>query len=228
MKKYLYNVLLLFQNVKNYGLIEVFKIIFYEIFYIIKYKDLSSLSYDDNESSTYENVKEKNIYDTPYIPTPFYFLKIICLFLKRKKIDNLLVLDLGCGYSRVQYFFSSYFNLFFFGVDISKKIIKKLKKDNIKKSYFLNLNLRKNIDLNILVNKTKLIKKKSNLIIFFSDSFDIGLLKKVLKKLSDKFDFYCILINVKDTEFLSKKYKTLFIKKFKNPQRNIKIFKINE
>ena len=139
-----------------------------------------------------------------------------------------MVLDLGCGYSRVQYFFSSYFKSFFFGVDINKKIINKLKKNNIKNSYFLNLNLRKDKDLKTLIKETRLIKKKSTLIIFFSDSFDIELLKKVLKRLSSEFNFYCILINVKNTNFLSKKYKTLFVKKFKNPQRNIKIFKINE
>ena len=228
MKKYFYNALLLLKNISNFGYIEVIKIIFYEVFYTVKYRDLSSLSYDDNESSSYENVKKKNIYDTPYIPTPFYFLKIICLFFKKRKNDNFLVLDLGCGYSRVQYFFSSYFNSFFFGVDINKKIINELKKKNIKKSYFLNLNLRKNDDLKTLIKKTKLIKKKNNLVIFFSDSFDTQLLKKVLKSASYEFSFYCVLINVKNTKFLSKKYKTLFVKKFKNPQRNIKIFKINE
>ena len=228
MNKYFYNVLLLFKNIKNYGLLEVSKIIFYEIFYIIRYRDLSSLSYNDDESSTYENVKKKKIYDTPYIPTPFYFLKTICSFLKKKKNDNFLILDLGCGYSRVQYFFSSYFDSFFFGVDINKKIINKLKKDKIKNSYFFNLNLRNDRDLITLIKKTKLIKKKKNLIVFFSDSFDIKLLEKVLKGLSSEFNFYCILINVKNTKFLSKKYKTLFVKKFKNPDRNIKIFKINE
>jgi len=113
----------------------------------------------------------------------------------------------------------------FFGVDISNKIINKLKKKKIKKSYFLNLNLRKDKDLKLLIEKTKKIKKKKDLIIFFSDSFDVSLLKKVLKKLSNKFSFYCILINVKKTTFVSNKYKTLFDKKFKNPQRNIKIFK---
>ena len=226
MKKYFYNILLLFKNIKNYGFIEILKITLYELFYIIKFRDLNSLSYDDKNSGTYENVYKKNVYDTPYIPTPFYFLKIICLYLKKIKSNNFLILDLGCGYSRVQYFFSSYFNSFFFGVDISKIIINKLKKKKIKKAYFLSLNLRKRKDLNALVQKTKKIKKKKNLIIFFSDSFDVNLLKKVLKSLSNEFNFYCILINVKNTSFLSKKYKTLFVKKFKNPQGNIKIFKV--
>ena len=76
----------------------------------------------------YEKTTKKNTYDTPYIPTPYYFLKIICLFLKKIKDDNFLILDLGCGYSRVQYFFSSYFNSIFFGVDINGRIIDELKK----------------------------------------------------------------------------------------------------
>ena len=226
MKKYFYNILLLFKNIKNYGFITVLKIILHEFFYIIKYRDFASLSHDDNDSDSYEKTTKKNIYDTPYIPTPYYFLKIICLFLKKIKDDNFLILDLGCGYSRVQYFFSSYFNSIFFGVDINGKIIDKLKKKKIKNSYFLNLNLRKVEDLKLLIKKTKKIKKKKDLIVFFSDSFDLNLLKKVLKKLSNKFDFYCILINVKNTRFASNKYKTLFNKKFKNPQRNIKIFKV--
>ena len=225
MKKYFYNVLLLLKNIKNYGFITVLKIILYEFFYIVKYRDLASLSHDDKDSDSYENSTNKNMYDTPYIPTPFYFLKVICLFLKKIKEDDLLILDLGCGYSRVQYFFSSHFKSFFFGVDINKTIIDKLKKKNIKNSYFLNLNLRKVKDLELLIKNTKKIKKKKNLLIFFSDSFDVNLLKKVINSLSREFNFNCILINVKNTTFLSKKYSTLFVKKFKNPERNIKIFK---
>lgn len=226
MKKYLYNFLIFFRSINNYGLKEIFKIALYEFFYIIKFRDFSSLTYSDKNTSSYENVYKKLIYDTPYIPTPFYFLKIICEYLKKIKSDNFLILDLGCGYSRVQYFFSSYFNSFFFGVDIDREIIFNLKKKKIRKSNFLHLNLRKDKDLNLLVVKTKKIKKKKNLIIFFSDSFDVNLLKKVLKKISNEFSFYCILINVKNSSFLSKKYPVLFSKQFKNPDRNIKIYKI--
>ena len=75
MKKYFYNVLLLLKNIRNYGFLEVSKIIFYEILYTIRYGDLSSLSYDDNKSSTYENVKKK-MYTTHHIyQHHFIFLK---------------------------------------------------------------------------------------------------------------------------------------------------------
>ena len=85
MKKYFYNFVLLLKNINNYGIFEIFKIIFYEVFYIMKFNDFNSLSYDDKESSSYENAKKKDIYNTPYIPTPFYFLKILCLFFKKSK-----------------------------------------------------------------------------------------------------------------------------------------------
>ena len=226
MKKYYYNFLLLLKNINNYGFYEILKIIFYEIFYTIKFKDFSSLSYDDKESDTYEQVKRKDTYNTPYIPTPFYFLKILCLYFKKEKINNFLILDLGCGYSRVQYFFCTYFKTIFFGVDINKKIIQKLKNKKIDNTFFLNLNLRKEMNIKLLVSETRRIKNKKKLIVFFSDSFDPMLLKKVLKKLSNKLEFYCILINVKNTKYLSKKYKILFNKEFKNSDRNIKIFRI--
>ena len=128
----------------------------------------------------------------------------------------------------MQYFFSSYFNSLFIGADINKKIIDDLKKKKIKKSNFLNINLRRDKDLDLLINKTQKIKMKRDLLIFFSDSFDVDLLKKVLKNFSNKFNFYCILVNVRNTSFLSKKYDILFNKEFKNPQRNIKVFKVNE
>ena len=92
MKKYYYNYLLLLKNINNYGIFEVLKIIFYEIFFIIKFKDFNSLSYDEKESDTYEHAVGKNTYDTPYIPTPFYFLKILCLFFKKAKISIEIVL----------------------------------------------------------------------------------------------------------------------------------------
>ena len=57
-------------------------------------------------------------------------------------------------------------------------------------------------------------------------AFDLILLNRVLKSFSNKLNFYCILINVKNQNFLSARYKRLFFKKFNNRQRNIKIIKI--
>jgi len=226
-KKYLYNFFLLIKNINNYGYFTISKIIFFEIYNILKFQDFNSLSYEDEKSNTYEVTKKRKTYNTPYIPTPFYFLKIVSDFLKKKEIDNFLFLDLGCGYSRAQYYFSKNFKSFFLGVDINKKIILSLKKKKIKNALFLNLNLREKKNFNLLLKKVLKLKKNRKLIVFFSDSFDLFLLNKILKILSIKLNFYCILINVKNSDFLPNKYKILFNKNFKNHKRNIKILKLH-
>ena len=226
MKKYLYNFILLLKNINNYGISNFFKIIFFEIYNILKFWDFSSIIYEDKKSNTYEFTKQSKIYNTPYIPTPYYFLSIVSNFLKNKKINNFIFLDLGCGYSRTQHYFSCFFKQFFLGVDLNKKIILSLKKRKIKNSLFFHLNLRKKKNINFLIKKIVKLRENRKLIVFFSDSFDLFLLNRVLKSFSNKLNFYCILINVKNQNFLSIKYKRLFFKKFNNRQRNIKIIKI--
>ena len=153
MKKYLYNLILLLKNINNYGISIFFKIIYFEIYNILKFLDFSSIIYEDKKSSTYEFTKKSKTYDTPYIPTPYYFLSIISNFLKNKKINNFIFLDLGCGYSRTQNYFSRCFKQFFLGVDLNKKIILSLKKKKIKDSLFFNLNLRKKKNIDFLIKK---------------------------------------------------------------------------
>ena len=198
MKKYLYNLILLLKNINNYGISIFFKIIYFEIYNILKFWDFSSIVYEDKKSSTYEFTKKSKTYDTPYIPTPYYFLSIISNFLKNKKINNFIFLDLGCGYSRTQNYFSRCFKQFFLGVDLNKKIILSLKKRKIKDSLFFNLNLRKKKNIDFLIKKIVKIKENRKLIVFFSDSFDLFLLNRILKSFSNKLNFYCILINVKN------------------------------
>jgi len=225
-KKYLYNLILLLKNINNYGISIFFKIIYFEIYNILKFLDFSSIIYEDKKSSTYEFTKKSKTYDTPYIPTPYYFLSIISNFLKNKKINNFIFLDLGCGYSRTQNYFSRCFKQFFLGVDLNKKIFLSKKKKKIKDSLFFNLNLRKKKNIDFLIKKIVKIKENRKLIVFFSDSFDLFLLNRILKSFSNKLNFYCILINVKNQNFLSIKYERLFFYKFNNRQRNIKIIKI--
>ena len=226
MKKYLYNLILLLRNINNYGIITFFKIIFFEIYNILKFWDFSSIIYDDKKVNTYEFTKQSKTYNTPYIPTPYYFLGIVSNFFKHKKINNFIFLDLGCGYSRTQNYFSRYFKQFFLGVDLNKKIILFLKERKIKNSLFFNLNIRKKKNIDFLIKKIVKLRGNRKLIVFFSDSFDLFLLNRVLKSFSNKLNFYCILINVKNQNFLSTRYKRLFFKKFNNRQRNIKIIKI--
>lgn len=227
MKKYLYNLILLLRNINNYGIITFFKIIFFEIYNILKFWDFSSIIYDDKKVNTYEFTKQSKTYNTPYIPTPYYFLGIVSNFLKHKKINNFIFLDLGCGYSRTQNYFSRCFKQFFLGVDLNKKIILFLKERKIKNSLFFNLNIRKKKNIDFLIKKIVKLRGNRKLIVFFSDSFDLFLLNRVLKSFSNKLNFYCILINVKNSNFLPNKYKILFNKNFKNHKRNIKILKLH-
>tara|TARA_B110000037_G_C17123848_1_gene507105 strand:+ start:947 stop:1627 length:681 start_codon:yes stop_codon:yes gene_type:complete len=224
----MYNLFLLLKNINNYGVFTVLKIIFYEAFYIIKFRDIDTLNYKDTESSSYKETKDKKIYDTPYIPTPYYFLKIAADNLKKNKINNFLLLDLGCGYSRSQKFFSADFKSLFLGVDIDGEIIDSLKKKRINKAHFLNLDLRNSKKNNQLLGKINELKKNRELVIFFSDSFDLFLLNKILKKISIKFNYYCIIVNLRNNNQLKINYMTLLNKKFKSQNRNIKILKINE
>ena len=221
----MYNLFLLFKNINNYGLVVVIKILFFEAYYTLKYLDLDSLKYEDKQSNTYEATKEQKEYNAPYIPTPYYFLKIASDFLKDKKMNDIFFMDLGCGYSRTQHFFSDKFKSFFFGVDIDKNIISELKKKKIKSSIFLHLDLRKKKSLKKIIEIIKKNKKEKNLIIFFSDSTDLTLLKKILMNISKFFSFNCILINLKNKKIFTKKYKTVFNKTFNNYQRNITVIK---
>ena len=224
----MYNLFLLFKNINNYGLVVVIKILFFEAYYTLKYLDLDSLKYEDKQSNTYEATKEQKEYNAPYIPTPYYFLKIASDFLKDKKMNDIFFMDLGCGYSRTQHFFSDKFKSFFFGVDIDKNIISELKKKKIKSYIFLHLDLRKKKSLKKIIEIIKKNKKEKNLIIFFSDSIDLTLLKKILMNISKIFSFNCILINLKNKKIFTKKYKTVFNKTFNNYQRNIMVIKSNE
>jgi hypothetical protein len=224
----MYNLFLLLKNINNYGVFTVLKIIFYEAFYIIKFRDIDTLNYKDTESSSYKETKDKKTYDTPYIPTPYYFLKIAADNLKKNKINNFLLLDLGCGYSRAQKFFSASFKSLFLGVDIDSEIIDSLKKKRINEAHFLNLDLRNSKKNNQLLGKINELKKNRELVIFFSDSFDLFLLNKILKKISIKFNYYCIIVNLRNKNLLKIKYMTLLNKKFKSQNRNINILKINE
>ena len=221
------NIFLLIKNVNNYGFLIFFKIIFYELINIIIFRDFRSLKYEQKSSDSYYLTKDKKKYNTPYIPTPYYFLNLIKKYFKKIKIDKFIFLDLGCGYSRTQYFFSRGFDSLFIGYDYNANIINFLKKKKLNKANFYSSNLRKKNTIRSLISNISKYKKNRKLIVFFSDSFDFYLLNKILIEISRKYSFYCVLINIKKKNFLKIRYKTLFYQNFKMKNRNIKIVKIN-
>ncbi len=221
------NFLLLLKNINSYGFLSFAKIVLYEAYNSLKFRELKSLTYEQKNTDDYRTTKINNFYNTPYIPTPYYFLSIISKYLKNNKIDDFLLLDLGCGYARIQNYFSKNFKSLFLGFDYNSKIINYLNKKKIKRSFFFKIDLREKKSLKLVSSIIKKYKGNKKLVIFFSDSFDVYLLNKILKNLSKKYRFYCILINIDKEKILSMKYSKLFSFKFKSKSRNIKILRID-
>ena len=149
------------------------------------------------------------IYNSPYCPTPIYFLKIIESFLKKFDLKNFTFIDFGSGAGRTLYFFNNTFKSLY-GIEFNK---------NYKKFYdakeFVFMDLRKNQNFNFFT------KKKNFFILFFFDPFEQNLVEKIVSKFSSK-KYIIILINYKK---LNKKYgKSIFNKEFVNKNRNIRIY----
>ena len=220
------NIFLLLKNINNYGIFTFCKIVFYELINSIIFKDFKSLKYEQKKFDSYNLTKHSKIYNTPYIPTPYYFLSLIRNYFIKIKISKILFIDLGCGYSRTQFFFSKSFDSYFIGYDYNDNIINYLKNKKINRAKFYSSNLREKSTVKSLITNINKYKNR-NLLVFFSDSFDLYLLNEILINISKKCNFYCILINIKKNNLLKIKYKTVFNKSFKMKNRNIKIIKID-
>lgn len=218
------NLFLFTKNIWNYGITIFFKIIYFEIFYTFKNLDFKSLRYEESQNDSYDLTKKNKNYNTPYIPTPYFFLKIIKNFFIQNNIKNILFIDIGCGYSRSQIFFNDFLS-FFIGFDYNSKIINDLKKRKIKNTKFYHKNLREKKSIDLLIQKISEFNNDNEIVVFFSDSFDLQLLKEIIKKLDKRFKFYCILINLKNKDFYKKKQNYIFSRVFQNKKRNIYIAK---
>jgi len=225
MKKYFYNFFLILKNIKNYGFITVLKSCFIELFYLIKFKDFKSYIYDDSFTSTYEQTKYEKSYNTQHTPTPYFFLKIGADFIVKEKIDDFVILDLGCGYGRVGDFFSAKFRCIFYGIEINKNVIDYLK---IKRNNNINYNLY-NLDLKNKLKREKIFKKiashKKKIIIFISDPFDIYTIIEILA-FFEKLDHLILGVNINQLEKLFKDYKKVYIKTFNKELRHITLMKL--
>ena len=219
------NLHLLLKNINNYGFVNFLKMIFYEIYYSAKLLNVKTLTYEEINNDNYFKTKNNKEYNTPYIPTPYYFLSEIDNFFNNNKINNYLLVDLGCGYSRTNLFFKNNFNLFL-GIDYNLKIIKYLNKKKFEKSFFFYKNLRSDKNISFLLSQIDKFKRNKKVVLFFSDSFELSLLKKIILKLKKKIVFYCVIVNLKDKHFLKTNEKIIFKKIFLNKNRNIFIFKL--
>lgn len=193
-------------NYKFYGFYNYIKIIFFEIFYQIYFFRFSD--FKTNIPSDIKIKNKKNSYNTKYLPTPYYFLKIINQKIYNKKKT---LIDFGCGNGRVLNYFNNIFsNLIGFDINLDFLKLKSTNK-NIQINKF---DLRK---ISLFKKKYSTLKKK-NKILFFYDPFDVYLISKIIYLISKKGDLI-VLIHIKKKYF--KNFKIIFKKEFLNKDKNI-------
>lgn len=220
------NFFLFVKNINKYGVWIFLNIVFFEIRFFFETNNINSLHHDAKFTSDYNETKTEKSYNTPYIPTPYYFFTIIKDILKKNNLNNFTFIDFGCGYSRSMFFLKKFFNFKFIGIDLNKKIIKKMQNFKSQKSYFFDYNLKDYSKRKKIINfiKKKKLEKKE-IIIFFSDSFDLLSFKKIMNDFT-KFDkLYLVLVNTKNYQILRNKFIVIDKLIFKNKNRNIIVLK---
>ena len=200
---------LVITNIKNYGFSETFILVILEIIYSFNSNYNKHIFFDESISDAYSFSKKNKVYNSPYCPTPIYFLKIISSFLKNFNLKKFTFIDFGSGAGRTLFFFKNYFKNFY-GIEFNKTYEKYYKKEE-----FILCDLRKKNDFKFLKKKNKFF------ILFFFDPFEQNLVEKIVSKFEDK-KYIIILINHRK---LANKYgKRLFNKEFINKNRNIRIY----
>lgn len=209
-------IFLFIKNIKNYGYINSIKIIFYELIFFKGFREYKLI---ENNDTSYVNSKVKNVYNTGFLPTPYYFLIIIKRYLIQNKLKNFNFIDLGCGFSRPAFFLNNFFKIKYFGFEINKNL---LKKNNTRSFKFFCLNLRNTNKLIKILKKN--IKSNQINIIFIADPFDIFLINEILNKLGKaKLINLGILTNIDFNKLNKKNFKLDLVKKFN--KRNLYIIK---
>lgn len=200
---------LVITNAKNYGILNTLLLLFYELIYSININYFKQIFFDENKSDKYVKAKKSKNYNSPYCPTPIFFLRLIKTFLDQYALENFSFIDFGSGTGRTLLFFSKSFKNFF-GIEFNNHYRK-----FYKKKQFILMDLRKKNNFNFLINSN------NNFILFFFDPFEQNLAEKILIKFKHK-RYILILINYKK---LNTKYgKILFEKIFANKSKNIRIY----
>ena len=218
MKKYFYNFYLILININNYGFIEILKALFIELYYLLIIKDYKSWLHDDKYTNSYEDTKKDDDYNAQHTPTPYYFLTIANKFIKKKKIDDFILVDFGCGYGRVGKFFINKFNCLFYGLEINKKMIDDLDKEKNKNFFLHTINLKDKISRKIIFDEIKSHNK--TVILFISDSFDINTIHEITRCFENT-KHYLIGINIKESKKLLINYDEVFLKEFNTKSRHV-------
>ena len=96
---------LVITNIKNYGFSETFILVILEIIYSFNSEYNKHIFFDESVSDEYSFSKKNKVYNSPYCPTPIYFLKIIGSFLKNFNLKKFTFIDFGAGAGRTLFFF---------------------------------------------------------------------------------------------------------------------------
>ena len=220
------NIFLLLKNINNYGFGVFLNIIFFELKYFFNHNNINTLHHDSEFTSNYNDTKAKKNYNTPYIPTPYYFLSIIRKILKKNTLDNFTLIDFGCGYSRSLFFLKNFFKFNFIGIDINKNIIKKMQSHKSWNTVFFNYDLKNNNKRKKILNFIKQKKwNKKEIVVFFSDSFDVLNLEIIMADFIKFKNLYLVLVNTRNYKILGKKFIIVDKFFFRNKNRNIILLK---
>ena len=138
---------LVITNIKNYGFSETFILVILEIIYSFNSNYNKHIFFDESISDAYSFSKKNKVYNSPYCPTPIYFLKIISSFLKNFNLKKFTFIDFGSGAGRTLFFFKNYFKNFY-GIEFNKTYEKYYKKEE-----FILCDLRKKNDFKFLKKK---------------------------------------------------------------------------
>ena len=138
---------LVITNIKNYGVSQTFILVILEIIYSFNSEYNKHIFFDESISDEYSFSKKNKVYNSPYCPTPIYFLKIIGSFLKNFNLKKFTFIDFGSGAGRTLFFFKKYFKNFY-GIDFNKTYEKYYEKKE-----FILCDLRKKNDFKFLKKK---------------------------------------------------------------------------
>ena len=103
-------------------------------------------------------------------------------------------------------------------MEINSAMIDDLKNENIDNFNLFTINLKNQDERRKIFDQIK--NHKKTIILFISDSFDIGTINEIIEYFSDT-SHYIIGVNIKDSKSLLKGYKKIGLKEFKDKTRHI-------
>ena len=150
---------------KKYGILNILYLVIYEIFFIISKK--SKLTDYLIKNNKYSEESE------PYLPSPFLILSLTKKYIPKN--INYSFFDFGCGKGRVlRYYENNYFIDKLYGIESNPDIIENITFSDKIKIYIDDCNNE------ILI--SRLVKIKTNKIIFFYYPFSHKLILEIINK----------------------------------------------